>query len=104
MDAGSLIRSARERSGLSRRELARRAGTSASTLAAYEADRSAPSVATLERVLAAAGSRLEVSLRPAALDEEGRAAEIERLLTFADEVPLNRTGPLRYPPLAELQR
>ena len=33
-----------------------------------------------------------------------RNAEIERLLTFADEVPLNRTGPLRYPPLAELQR
>ncbi|MEI6403186.1 MAG: helix-turn-helix transcriptional regulator [Actinomycetota bacterium] len=42
MHASALVVEARLRSGLSRRELARRAGTSAATLAAYEAGRITP--------------------------------------------------------------
>ena len=104
MDAATILQTARERAGLSRREAARRAHTSASTLAAYEAGRSIPSVETLERVLAALGSQLEVSLRPLASDEGERARTIERLLAFADQVPLKRSGPLRFPVLAQSVR
>jgi transcriptional regulator with XRE-family HTH domain len=55
---------ARRRSGLSRRELARRAGTSPATLAAYEAGRITPSVDTLDRLLDAPGFDAVVALTP----------------------------------------
>jgi transcriptional regulator with XRE-family HTH domain len=97
MEARVIIRSARKQAGLSLREAARRAGTSASTLAAYESGKSVPSVATLERVVHAVGGRLEVNLRPMLIDEHSRAMAMERLLKFADQLPLRRSGPLRYP-------
>jgi transcriptional regulator with XRE-family HTH domain len=50
---------ARVEAGLSQLELARRAGTSRPTLSAYEHGRKAPTADTLERLLAAAGFRLE---------------------------------------------
>ncbi len=98
MDAVLLITEARRRSGLSRRELARRGHTSASTLAAYESGRSVPSVATLSRLLQAAGFEAAVSLRAApGADERARADTIEALLSFTDELPRVRRGPLDYP-------
>ena len=45
--------------GLTQQELATRAGTSRPTLSAYEHGRKAPGVDTYERILAAAGYRLE---------------------------------------------
>ena len=102
MDAGMILQRARQRAGLSRREAARRAGTSASTLAAYEAGRSKPSVETFQRLLGALGTQLEVSLRPSTPEEQKRAETIERLLAFADELPLKRSGPLRFPVLSEI--
>jgi transcriptional regulator with XRE-family HTH domain len=57
MEAG-LLTNARERAGLSRAELARRAGTSRPTLSAYEHGRVSPSLQTLERILAAAHHHL----------------------------------------------
>lgn len=56
----SLLAVAREEAGLSRAELARRSGTSRPTLSAYEHGRVSPTLDTLERVLGAAGHRLEV--------------------------------------------
>lgn len=53
-----LIAAARERAGLSRADLARRAGTSRPTLSAYEHGRVSPSLQTLERILAATGNHL----------------------------------------------
>ncbi len=98
MDAALLLTEARRRSHLSRRELARRGGTSASTLAAYESGNSVPSVATLTRLLRAAGFDPEVSLRTAPADDERRRAEaIEALLAFADALPRSAWGPLDYP-------
>jgi transcriptional regulator with XRE-family HTH domain len=64
VNAAATLSRARARSGLSRRELARRAGTSPSTLAAYEAGRKAPSVATLDRIVRAAGFELGVEMAP----------------------------------------
>ncbi len=93
-----LIIEARRRSGLSRRELARRGHTSASTLAAYESGASVPSVATLTRLLKAAGFDAQVSLRPASDEDDGaRAAMVEALLAFSDELPRAEPGPLAYP-------
>lgn len=54
-----LLRAAREVAGLSQEELARRAGTSRPTLSAYERGRKAPTADTLERLLVAAGFRLD---------------------------------------------
>jgi transcriptional regulator with XRE-family HTH domain len=51
----SALCEARQRSGLSQEELARRAGTSRPTLSAYENGRKAPTADTLERLLMAAG-------------------------------------------------
>ncbi len=98
MDAAVLLQEARRRSGLSRRELARRGHTSASTLSAYESGTSVPSVATLTRLLRAAGFEPEATLRPVGTaDEEDLAQKIEALFAFTDVLPRDRPGPLRYP-------
>ena len=65
IDAPRLIRSARQRAALSQEALARRAGTRQSAVSAYESGRRAPGLATLERLLAAAGFEIEVALREA---------------------------------------
>jgi transcriptional regulator with XRE-family HTH domain len=54
-----LLREAREAGRSSQEELARRAGTSRPTLSAYEHGRKAPTADTLERLLVAAGFRLD---------------------------------------------
>jgi len=98
MDAAVLLREARRRSGLSRRKLALRGGTSASTLSAYESGASVPSVATLGRLLRAAGFEAEVSLRPAPVNDERALTEkIEALFSFVDALPRRQRGPLEYP-------
>lgn len=60
MDASTLLRRARERAGLSQAALATGAGTSQSAVARYETGAAQPSLATLERLLAACGDRLEL--------------------------------------------
>ena len=98
MDAAVLLQEARRRRGLSRRKLAQLGGTSASTLSAYESGASVPSVATLERLLRAAGFEADVSLRPAAPQDERELAEkIEALFFFVDALPRRQRGPLTYP-------
>jgi transcriptional regulator with XRE-family HTH domain len=93
-----LLQEARRRSGLSRRKLAQLGGTSASTLSAYESGASTPSVATLERLLRAAGFEVEVTLRPLpSADERELVEKIEALFAFADALPRRQRGPLRYP-------
>lgn len=56
--SAALISRAREAAGLSKAELAQRAGTSRPTLSAYEHGRVSPTLDTVERILAAAGCRL----------------------------------------------
>jgi len=68
-DIASLIRQARESAGLSQRELAGRAGTSQPAVARAEAGRSTLTVATLERLVAATGSRLTWMLEPRSSDD-----------------------------------
>lgn len=56
-----MLRVAREQAGLTLRALAEAAGTSHSTVAAYEAGRVTPRVDTFERLLRACGKRIDVA-------------------------------------------
>jgi uncharacterized protein len=94
--AAVLLRRARTRAGLSQRALAGRAGTSQAAVAAIETGRKDPTVATLQRLLAAAGSTLVLA------DSEQevlrrRARQLEDVLHLAEALPFRRQGPLRYP-------
>ena len=99
MDAAAILRRARADSGLSLRALAERAGTSHSTLAAYEAGRKIPSIATLERLLRAAGFRLnvEVERSEGGADPTARGRELADVLTLAEQFPARHSRKLQFP-------
>jgi predicted nucleotidyltransferase/DNA-binding XRE family transcriptional regulator len=63
--AGALLRDARQRSGLSQTELARRAKVAQSVISAYESGRREPGLRTLRRLVAATGQQLTVGLETA---------------------------------------
>ena len=100
MDAATLVRRARHRSGLSLRALAERAGTSHSTLAAYEAGRVAPTVDTLERILAAAGFTATVTLAPRVAPDRERGRELRDALELAAQFPARHAASIEYPVFA----
>ncbi len=95
MDAARALRDARRSAGLTQAALAARAGTSQATLSAYEAGRKQPSLATLSRVLEAAGARLTVE---PALARKARV--LEEVLHLAEALPSRHEPELRYPRLA----
>ena len=64
MDVPSLLTRARARSGVSQRELARRSGVSKAALTTYESGTSSPTVAVLDRLLAACGLQVPDRLEP----------------------------------------
>jgi transcriptional regulator with XRE-family HTH domain len=96
MQAGDVLRIARERAGLSQRELAKRAGTSHSTLSAYERGRVVPSVETLDRLLRSAGFESEVRLERRVREFDGlnRGEELVRALELASQFPRQNAGAL----------
>jgi transcriptional regulator with XRE-family HTH domain len=63
MEPFELLEHARTGAGLTQEELARRAGTSRTTLSAYEHGRKSPTVATFSRLLSEAGYELTTSPR-----------------------------------------
>lgn len=67
-----LLRGARERAGLSQRDLARAAGSSQGTVTAYERGRMSPTVRTLDRLLATCGMQLRAELEPLLADVDAR--------------------------------
>jgi len=85
VDASALIREARGRAGLTQAQLARAAGTSQPTLAAYEAGAKSPSVRTLDRIVRASGGSLDVKLRRA---PAARGQLLDELRDHADEIRL----------------
>ena len=107
MDAGTTIRSARRRAGLSQHQLATRAGTSQATVSAYENGRKEPTVETFNRLLAAAASRLvvEPAERPvvqvpaAQLAQRGRT--LLQVLELAAALPTSHRRDLRFPRLGD---
>jgi len=99
MNAATILRSTRHRAGLSLRALARRAGTSHATLAAYEAGRKVPSVQTLDRIVRSAGFELEIGVGPAVggPDPAARGRELVEVLELAELFPARHAATLEYP-------
>ena len=97
MDAPSILRRARLRAGLTLRELAARADTSHSALAAYEAARVTPNVDTFDRVLAAAGFAASLSLTPRVASDSERSRELIDALVLAEQFPARHDPTLELP-------
>lgn len=98
--AGSLIAAARVKTQLSQARLAELAGTTQPTISAYERGAKVPDLATLERILRAAGFELRMSL--AELDDHDSSLErYERTLPaaarkrFADRQHARKAGAAR---------
>ena len=107
MDAGDAIKRARLRAGLTQHALAARAGTSQATISAYESGRKQPSLETLDRVLAATGTRLEVvpegrrAVRRPSKRELARVGKTLRdVIELAEALPVKHKRTLEYPRLA----
>jgi transcriptional regulator with XRE-family HTH domain len=80
MEANLLIRRARTEAGLTQVQLARRLGVTQAALAHLERAGANPTIATLDRVLRAAGRGLELRLaRPAATVDETLLREALRI-------------------------
>jgi transcriptional regulator with XRE-family HTH domain len=77
-----LLKEARDRAGLTQRELAQRAGTSQAMVARIERGQQSPSVATLERLVLACGLELRVETAGGAGPPAGPAARTGRLLVW----------------------
>ena len=99
MDAAKTLRRARCRSGLSLRALAKRATTSHSALAAYEAGRKVPTVDTLDRIIRAAGFVLttELTAGVGGPDTAARGRELVEVLELAGQFPARHAPTLRSP-------
>jgi transcriptional regulator with XRE-family HTH domain len=107
VNAATIVRAARRRSGFSLRELAARAGTSYSTLSAYERGSKVPGVDTLVRIVSAAGFALDVELANAAAPQRGdrdqrtRGEQLIEVLELADQFPSKHSTLLQFPVLAQ---
>ncbi len=99
MDAAAILRRARLRAGLTLRALAARAGTSHSTLSAYESGRKVPTVETLARIVRAAGYELGVEFTPAVGgdDRAARGRELAEVLDLAERFPARHAATLDFP-------
>ncbi len=99
MNAAVVLRTARQEAGLTLRELAERAATSHSTLAAYESASKSPNVATLDRVLRAAGFAADVELRRRHRDNDGlsKGDELAAVLELAAAFPAEHNDRLEAP-------
>lgn len=86
VDTAMLIRSTRERAGLSQHALAARAGTSQPAVSRYESGAASPSVETLDRLLAAMGARLELSVSEAPRQLDARTPRMAKLRAHRDRI------------------
>jgi len=98
------LREARLTSGLSLRELARRARTSHATLLAYESGQKVPAISTWLRIMDAAGLAVDLvsSRRVRIQDGVERGEELAAVLKLAEQFPNNASRHLTYPPFKQL--
>ncbi len=90
----TLLREARQRSGLSQRALARRAGTAQSVVARIELGETSPSWDTLARLLHAAGATLHAIVAPRGAARTHMLADVPRILSLTPEARLTELGNL----------
>jgi transcriptional regulator with XRE-family HTH domain len=101
--AAHTVRTAREHARLSKRELARRAGTSPAAIVAYEAGTRDPTVGTLVRIVTAAGASVEFDVEPTRPRPDPKVAgeRLAQVLELAEHLPRRpATRHLAYPPFA----
>jgi transcriptional regulator with XRE-family HTH domain len=100
VDASGAIKLARLRARLSKRELARRASTSPAAIVNYEAGVHSPTLPTLERIVAAAGSAVVLRINTPPVPREVSDRRIQQVLSLLGHAP-HRAAPrhLRYPQL-----
>ena len=91
VDASELLQTARERAGLSQRQLARKARTAQSVVARIELGETSPSWSTLMRLLKAAGFTLNVSLRRIRVDPK-ELEDVPRILALSPEQRLREVA------------
>lgn len=104
MNPASTLRRARKRVGMTQAALAAQAGTSQATVSAYESGAKRPSIATLVRLLDAAGSRLSVepadaARRPGLAEHARTARTLGDVLALAEALPVRHQPDLDYPRL-----
>jgi transcriptional regulator with XRE-family HTH domain len=107
MDPGELVREARQRHGVSQKQLAIRASTTQSAISRIERDKVSPSVETLRELLYLLGEDLELGAAPrdsgidaTLIDQQLRRSPTERLdygAAFANMVIANSPNPRRQP-------
>lgn len=99
VNAAQTIRSARSRAGLTLRELAARAGTSHSAIAAYESGAKSPSASTVDRIVEAAGYALDRQLSPRMRGDgrQDRGTELAAVVELAAEFPARHSATLEFP-------
>jgi transcriptional regulator with XRE-family HTH domain len=101
MDAAVAIRNARVHAGLSKRELARRAGTSPASIVLYESGERDPTVGTLARILTAAGAvgEIDIEAGPPRPDPVANARALLDVLELAEHLPKAKASKrLAFPP------
>jgi transcriptional regulator with XRE-family HTH domain len=104
VDAGTLISSHRRRAGLSQRELAARAGTSAAAVCLYERGDRVPGTTTLARLIAATGATLTMHAVAPPVDLAANGRTLVELLDLVDQLPQRHDPHLTAPPFAQVAR
>lgn len=79
MDAGTLLKYARDKARLSQRELSRRAGISQTTISLIEDGKTSPRFSTLDRLLDICGFELDILPRAGVGIDRTRMREFLRL-------------------------
>ena len=77
----NVVHELRRKAGLTQAELARLAGTSQPTIAAYENGRKSPTLQTLSRIARAAGLHAMVNFSPAMTREDRRSLFLHQAIT-----------------------
>ncbi len=106
VDVATLLVRSRQRAGLTQRELAARAHTSAAAICLYEQGERVPRIDTLARILAAMDATLELEAiaAPDDIDVAANGRTFEQLLDLADHLPGRSARELRAPVFRDLAR
>ena len=89
--ASQLLQTARERAGLTQRQLAKKARTAQSVVARIELGETSPSWSTLARLLKAAGFSLSAGLRRISVDPQ-LLDDVPRILALSPEERLREVA------------
>jgi transcriptional regulator with XRE-family HTH domain len=90
-NASELLQAARERAGLTQRQLAKKARTAQSVVARIELGETSPSWSTLARLLKAAGFNLLADLRRISIDPQ-LLDDVPRILALSPEERLREVA------------